>query len=189
MTSLYNFTSENSGISLSLFFLPPFCSIHLPDLQFTPRSDPVTLLTLFPLLLLLLFFILLSHIAHSSLPLSPFLSLSGKSCDFSEAEPYKPAVLGGLSVYTALWLALAFRCCSLLGARTHTQQTPCFLLSGTNVILHVKKTERRGVCVCLCVSKCHHLQEKEYLDGAWLDFNEWVVLTRWNHLNMHTRTR
>lgn len=45
---------------------------------------------------------------HPSLALPPCLSLprslphSGKSCDFSEAEPYKPAALGGLSVGTAL---------------------------------------------------------------------------------------
>lgn len=78
-------------------FLPPIYSIHLPDLQFTPRSNPVNLLT--P--------IHSSSSSSSFLPSSSFptlptpLPLSGKSCDFSEAGPYKPAVHGGLSVYAA----------------------------------------------------------------------------------------
>lgn len=116
---------------LSLFYTSsPLRSIHLPDLQVTPRSDPVTLLTLFSLLL---HFILFSHNAQSSLSLSPpslatslSLSLSGKSCDFSEAEPYKPAVLGGLCLYSSLigsYIQMLLHCC-LVHTRTHKHSGP-----------------------------------------------------------------
>lgn len=155
-TSLHSLASENRRVAL--FF--SFCFIHLPDLQLTPRSDPVTLLTLFSLLLLLN---LLSHIAHSSLS----TSLAGKSCDFSEAEPYKPAVLGGLSVYTALWLALAFTRCS----HTHTHCRPPVYLFQEQMWSFTLRSGGAAVHLCLCV--CN--------GPFWfLVFNEWELLTRWN---------
>lgn len=132
------------------FFLTSFCSIILPDLHFTPHSNHVTLLTLFSLLFLLLF-IILSNIAYSSLTLSLSLNTSraGKSCDFSEAEPYKTAVLGGFSVYTAPGLALVLRCCSLLGAHTADPLFPPFRIKCDPS--HFKKKKQRKGVLSVCV--------------------------------------
>lgn len=91
-------------------------------------------------------------------PLSLSLSHSGKSCDFSEAEPYKPAVLGGLSVFIALWLAAA---ASVLGDPPHP--TPTRFLSGTPWI----EAERKGVRMFVCVQVLH-MQGREYLNEWWL---------------------
>lgn len=135
LISLHNFTSEIRHlclfISKSINARPSVHTSRFPHHLLNPLFTPFL------------------HPPSPHCPLLPPLSLhplDGKSRDFFEAGPYKPAALGGLFVCAGLWLVLAFRSCFAHTHRhRHTLQTPCFLLPGTNVIVCVRqKIDKQG---------------------------------------------